>query len=315
MSISVLGAGAFGTALAISLSRDGRSVTLWARDLGNMDQSRENTRRLPGFTFPKSMSVTADLGTAAKADVILLAVPMQSLNTFVQANHDVLNGKTLVACCKGIDLTSGLGPAEIIRRACPDATPAILSGPSFAVDIAAGLPTALTLAVEDGEALQKALSTDNIRLYRSNDLVGVEIGGALKNVVAIACGIAIGAGLGESARAALMTRGFAEMQRYALAKGAEPETLAGLSGFGDLTLTCSSSKSRNFAFGLALGQGAPTQSNATVEGKHTAKAVSIQAQRAELEMPIADMIVAVLDNHLTIKEAVDTLLARPLKEE
>ncbi|MCK0141407.1 NAD(P)H-dependent glycerol-3-phosphate dehydrogenase [Aliiroseovarius sp. F20344] len=315
MSIAVLGAGAFGTALAISLAQDGRSVGLWARDPGDMATARENTRRLPGHAFPDSLTVLNKIEDAQDSQIILLAVPMQKLADFLTENATLFQHKMLVACCKGIDLKSGLGPAEIIRRTCPTATPAILSGPSFAVDIAAGLPTALTLACEDGEALQAALSTSNLRLYRSTDLVGVEIGGALKNVVAIACGIAIGAGLGESARAALMTRGYAEMQRYATLKGAQPETLAGLSGFGDLTLTCSSEKSRNYCFGLTLGRGEPLPEGTTVEGRATAKAVSNIAQQADIEMPIAQMVVAVLDNHLTINEAVDMLLARPLKEE
>ncbi len=315
MSVSVLGAGAFGTALAISLARTGQPVTLWARDLADMATTRENTRRLPGFTFPEALTVTDNLAEATRPDIILLAVPMQTLAGFLRDHAALLNGKTLVACCKGIDLTTGLGPAEIIRRACPAATPAILSGPSFAVDIAAGLPTALTLAVEDGHALQATLSTPNIRLYRSADLVGVEIGGALKNVVAIACGMTIGAGLGESAHAALMTRGFAEMQRFALSRGARAETLAGLSGFGDLALTCSSEKSRNYAYGLALGRGDPLPEGTTVEGKATAKAVSNLAQELGLDMPIADMVVAVLEKHLTVKEAAEMLLTRPLKEE
>lgn len=315
MSISVLGAGAFGTALAISLARDGRPVTLWARDPGDMQEKRQNTRRLPGCEFPDSVIATGDLAKAAKADVLLLAVPMQQLAGFLDTHHGLLAGKTLVACCKGVDLASGHGPAEIIRSKISNATPAILSGPSFAVDIAGGLPTALTLACENGEDLQQMLSTDNLRIYRSSDLVGVEIGGALKNVVAIACGIAMGAGLGESARAALMTRGYAEMQRFAVAQGAEPETLAGLSGFGDLALTCASEKSRNFAFGFALGRSEFLPEGTTVEGKATAKAVSSLARAQGLDMPIADMVVAVLDKHLTIKEAAEALLTRPLKEE
>ncbi|WP_371170193.1 NAD(P)H-dependent glycerol-3-phosphate dehydrogenase [Aliiroseovarius sp. 2305UL8-7] len=315
MTISVLGAGAFGTALAISLSRDGRAVSLWGRDTSDMASENQNTRRLAGFAFPDSLTVQSDLELAAKAQILLIATPMQSLANFLSEHTHMLDGKTLVACCKGIDLSTGLGPAEIIRRTCPNAIPAILSGPSFAVDIAAGLPTALTLAAENAEGLQEALSTANIRIYRSTDLTGVEIGGALKNVVAIACGIATGAGLGESAHAALMTRGYAEMQRFALSRGALPETLAGLSGFGDLALTCSSEKSRNFAYGLALGRGATLPEGTTVEGKATAKAVSNLAKNDNIDLPIAAMVVAVLENHLTIEEAVERLLARPLKEE
>lgn len=313
MSISILGAGAFGTALAISLARDGRPVTLWGRDVADM--GRENLRRLPGFAFPDSLTVTCDLAQATEAEVILLATPMQQLTGFLEANKTLFRHKTLVATCKGVDMQSGLGPAEIIARTTPDATPAILSGPSFAVDIAAGLPTALTLAAKDGARLQAALSTDNLRLYRSTDLIGVELGGALKNVIAIACGISIGAGLGESARAALITRGYAEMQRFAALKGAQPETLAGLSGFGDLALTCTSDKSRNYAFGQMLGRGKTPPEGTTVEGRWTAKAVSNIAKNAEIDMPITDVVMGISDQHITIREGVEMLLARPLKEE
>jgi len=314
-AISVLGAGAFGTALAISLARDGRSVTLWARDLGNMASRRENTRRLPGFPFPESLTVTADLAEAVTAPIILLALPLQQTAPFLEENRAHFTDQTLVACSKGIDIGSGRGPAEIIADLCPGTTPAVLSGPSFAVDIAAGLPTALTIAADNPEPLQRALTTANIRLYRSTDMIGVELGGALKNVVAIACGIAMGAGLGESARAALMTRGYAEMTRFARARGAEPETLAGLSGFGDLALTCTSEKSRNYAFGLALGRGEPIDSSMTIEGRGTAIAVSNEAKKAGIEMPVAEIVVAISESKVTISQAVEILLSRPLKEE
>ena len=314
-SISIIGAGAFGTALAISLARDGREVTLWARDPGDMAATRENTRRLPGFAFPESLNLAGDLETAARADVILLAIPLQKTSRFLSIEAALFQDKTLVSCSKGIDVLSGRGPAEIIRYECPEATPAVLSGPSFAVDIAAGLPTALTLAAADPEPLQHMLSTSNIRLYRSTDMVGVEIGGALKNVIAIACGVAIGAGLGESARAALMTRGYAEMNRFAMSRGAAPETLAGLSGFGDLTLTCTSEKSRNFSYGLALGREAPVAEGTTIEGRGTARAVHFAAQKAGVEMPITDIVVALVNGDVTVKDAVEALLSRPLKEE
>ncbi|MBV7379919.1 NAD(P)H-dependent glycerol-3-phosphate dehydrogenase [Maritimibacter dapengensis] len=314
MSVSVLGAGAFGTALAIAIARSGTPVTLWARDPGDMAETRENTRRLPGFAFPDALTVTDDLD-AALSDIVLIAVPMQKLAGFLTDHANKLSGRTLVATCKGIDLTTGEGPAEIIERTCPNATSALLSGPSFAVDVAAGLPTALTIAAADPEPLQTALSGSNLRLYRATDMTGVEIGGAMKNVIAIACGLAIGAGLGESARAALMTRGFAEMNRFAVARGAEPDTLQGLSGFGDLSLTCTSEKSRNYAYGLHLGRGEVQPEGVTIEGQATAKAVSIAAQNAKIDMPITDMVVAVMAGHITINEASDLLLARPLKEE
>lgn len=314
MSIAVLGAGAFGTSLAIALSRAGKSVTLWARDTRDMARLRENTKRLPGHQFPDALKITDDLAEAS-AEIVLLAVPMQTLKAFLAEHCDKLAGRTLVATCKGIDLETGEGPGEIIRRICPTATPALLSGPSFAVDVAAGLPTALTIAADDPEPLQLALAGGNLRLYRATDLVGVETGGAMKNVIAIACGLTMGAGLGESARAALMTRGFAEMNRFAVARGAEPATLQGLSGFGDLTLTCTSEKSRNFTYGLALGRGEVQPDGVTVEGKATAKAVSIAAQKIAIDMPITNMVVAVMSGHITINEASDLLLARPLKEE
>jgi glycerol-3-phosphate dehydrogenase (NAD(P)+) len=219
-----------------------------------------------------------------------------------------------VACCKGVDLTTLIGPASLIRKACPDAQAAILTGPSFAADIARGLPTALTLAGAD-QALQRLLSTPNLRLYRSDDVIGAELGGALKNVIAIAAGVVIGAGLGESARAALMTRGFSEMSRLALSLGAHAETLAGLSGLGDLVLTCTSAQSRNFRFGQALGAGQPFDASVTVEGAATARAAARLAAQSGIDMPITAMIAALLAERITLPQAITALLTRPLKQE
>ncbi len=314
MSISVLGAGAFGTSLAIALSRAGKDVALWARDTRDMAERRENAKRLPGVQLPDDLVITEDM-SAFGAEIVLLAVPMQTLRGFLADHCDRFTGSTLVATCKGIDLETGDAPGEIMRKSCPNAEPALLSGPSFAVDVAAGLPTALTVAAKDPVALQEALAGGNLRLYRSTDIAGVETGGAMKNVIAIACGLAIGAGLGESARAALMTRGFAEMNRFAIARGAEADTLQGLSGFGDLTLTCTSDKSRNYAYGLALGRGEVQAEGVTIEGKATAKAVSNAAEKLGIDMPITNMVVAVMSGHITINEASELLLARPLKEE
>ncbi|NUH66972.1 NAD(P)-dependent glycerol-3-phosphate dehydrogenase [Sulfitobacter sp. S0837] len=317
MSISVLGAGAFGTALAISLARK-EPVTLWARQLGDMDLTRENSKRLPGCAFPDDLAVTDDFAQAAQADILLLAVPMQKLRDLLTAQADNLAGKHLVACCKGIELRSGCGPVTIIEQTIPNATAAILTGPSFAADIARGLPTALTLACADASAgadLQKALTTENIRLYRTTDTIGAELGGALKNVIAIASGAAIGAGLGESARAAVMTRGYAEMQRLAAHLQAEPTTLAGLSGFGDLTLTCTSEQSRNYRLGQSLGAGHAFDADTTVEGAATARAVDALARDASLDMPITRAVAALLDNELDVATALKSLLTRPLKEE
>lgn len=317
MSIAVLGAGAFGTALAISLGHKG-PVCLWARNMGGMDKARENTSRLPGCSFPAALFVTDMLADAAKADILLVAVPMQKLRAFLTDHAGLLDGKTIVACCKGIELETGKGPLAVIRDTLPLAVPAILTGPSFGADIARGLPTALTLACADpavGEGLQKALTNQNLRLYRTTDTIGAELGGALKNVVAIACGAAIGAGLGESARAALMTRGFAEMERFAQALGAQPETLAGLSGFGDLVLTCTSDQSRNTRYGRSLGCGEAFDPSITVEGAATGRAVLDRARTLGVDMPITQAIAALVTGELRVAQAVDMLLSRPLKEE
>jgi len=320
MSVSVLGSGAFGTALAISLAGNG-PVTLWARDphhASAMQNKRKNEKRLPHVPLPDTLSVTDDITVAAQNQTLLLAVPMQRLRSLLREHAEILAGKTLVACCKGIELNSGLGPIAVLREALPSARPALLTGPSFAADIARGLPTALTLACADAQPgidLQQLLTTTNLRLYRTTDTIGAEQGGALKNVMAIACGAVIGAGLGDSARAALMTRGYAEMQRMALACGAQSETLAGLSGFGDLTLTCSSELSRNYQLGLSIGRGEVFDPSITVEGAATARAAAAKAVDIQIDMPITQTVTNLLDQSLTIAEAVAQLLARPLKEE
>ena len=318
MSIAVLGAGAFGTALAVTLAQNA-PVLLWARDpaqAAEMQTTRRNARRLPGVILPENVSVTAEIDLAQRAEIVLLAMPMQQMGGFLAAHAAALGGKTLVACSKGIDLATGQGPTALIAQHCPQARAAILTGPSFAADIARGLPTALTLACEgDAEALQAQLSTPTLRLYRTSDTVGAELGGALKNVIAIAAGVVIGAGLGDSARAALITRGFAEMSRIAAELGARPETLAGLSGLGDLVLTCTSAQSRNFRFGQALGAGQNFDPAVTVEGLATAKAVSILAQKRGIEMPVAEMVTRLSAQEMTVAQAVQALLSRPLKEE
>ncbi|MCX8954800.1 NAD(P)-dependent glycerol-3-phosphate dehydrogenase [Ruegeria sp. NA] len=320
MNISVLGSGAFGTALAISLSGNG-PVTLWSRNADQarqMHETRENSTRLPGVSLPTNIAVTANIAEASKADILLLAVPMQQLRSALQDHAPVLRGKTLVACCKGIELDSGLGPVAVIRDVVPDAPIALLTGPSFADDIARGLPTALTLACGDtdhGKALQTKLATANLRLYRITDTIGAELGGALKNIMAIGCGAAIGAGLGDSARAALMTRGFAEMQRFAALRGARSDTLMGLSGLGDLVLTCSSELSRNYRFGLSLGLNQPFDQHTTVEGVATARAMSEIAVKEGLDMPISTTVADLSHGAYSVTEAIQNLLNRPLKEE
>ena len=318
MTIAILGGGAFGTALAISMGQD-RPIMLWARDISHLAAHRESPR-LAGVKLPENVTITAEIGAASEADIVLFATPMQSLATFVAQIDLPLTAKALVACCKGLDLASLKGPTDILASRWRDATPAILTGPSFATDIAHGLPTALTLACADegvGTSLQGALSTSTLRLYRSTDVVGAELGGALKNVIAIAAGIVIGAGLGDSARAALMTRGFAELSRFALRMGARSETLMGLSGFGDLVLTCTSDQSRNFRHGLSLGAGAVPDPAQTVEGIATAEAVLKQAIRFGIvsQMPITAMVAKVTQGRIGVAEAVQNLMSRPLKEE
>ena len=313
MTIAIAGAGAFGTALAVALSP--RPVTLYARDV-TIAATRQSLR-LRGVTIPASVTVTTDACNLIGTSAVLLAIPAQALRPFL-ADHPGLEGHRLVACGKGIDLTTLAGATATIAAALPHATPAILTGPSFAADIAQGLPTALTLACADdttGAALQHLLSTPTLRLYRTTDTTGAELGGALKNVIAIACGACIGAGLGESARAALLTRGFAEMQRLAARLGADPETLTGLSGFGDLVLTATSAKSRNYAFGLSLGGNTAFDPATTVEGIATARAVTALGAQLGVDLPITTAVAALCDGRLSIAAAMDSLLTRPLKEE
>ncbi|NRB34428.1 MAG: NAD(P)-dependent glycerol-3-phosphate dehydrogenase [Rhodobacteraceae bacterium] len=318
MSVTVMGAGAFGTALAIALRARG-PVTLWARDadhVADMQSRRENAQRLPGIPLPDQVTPVAKLPKDGAP--ILLAVPMQKLRSAVEKHGAELGDAPLVACCKGIEIATGLGPVGVIRDVIGDRPTALLTGPSFAADIAQGLPTALALACADanlGSDLQARLSTETLRLYRSADVAGAELGGALKNVIAIAAGAAIGAGYGDSARASVMTRGFAEMQRFATLRGAQPETLMGLSGFGDLVLTCTSDLSRNFQLGLTLGRGGDFDPRVTVEGAATAEAVTEDAARLGLDMPITKAVHALVQGQLTASEAMTALISRPLKEE
>lgn len=317
--ILICGAGAFGTALAVSLAQNG-PVTLWARDpdhAQDMRETRRNARRLPGIILPDAVTVISGRLPQGNAPC-LLVMPMQTLGGFLSEHTGALCHRALVACCKGMDLATSLGPTGVIARSCPAAGAAILTGPGFAHDIALGLPTALTLACAGdatGRQLQSLLTTRTLRLYRTTDTIGAELGGALKNVIAIACGAVIGAGLGESARAALMTRGFAEMGRFALAVGAQSETLMGLSGLGDLALTCTSEQSRNYRFGQSIGRGADFDPSITVEGAATARAALARAHALGLDMPITQAVTALVAGELRVEQAMDMLLSRPLKEE
>lgn len=320
MTLTVLGSGAFGTALAAALARKQR-VTLWSRSMAQVEEMREqrrNSSRLPGINLPDGLASTADISTACANDVLLICVPMQHMRRLLQEHRTQLSGKTLIACCKGMEIETGKGPTRIIQEIVPDARAALLTGPSFASEIARGLPTALTLASEDtglGEDLQTLLSTDALRLYRTTDVTGAELGGALKNVIAIACGAVTGAGLGSSARAALMTRGYAEILRLVLELGGKAETLAGLSGFGDLVLTCSSEQSRNYRLGIAIGSEADFDPSVTVEGAATARAVAALARSRDVDMPISTAVAALVAGEQTVKDVMSSLLARSLKEE
>ncbi len=315
--IGVVGAGAFGAALAVALARDGRRVVLWGRDRDAMAAAQRDRAviRLPGARLPDGVAPTADPADLRDCEAVIVALPMQSLAAALPPLG--MSPRYAIAACKGVDGGSLRGPTAILAEVMPDAIVAILSGPSFAADIARGLPTALSLGCADaaaGEALQALLWTPALRLYRTTDVTGVELGGALKNVVAIACGAAIGAGLGESARAALMTRGMAEIARLAAALGARPETLMGLSGMGDLALTCASPASRNFALGHALGAGEPPPV-ATVEGVATAAAALALAGRHGVDLPVTRAVVALVAGCVTVEDAMRRLLDRDPTEE
>jgi glycerol-3-phosphate dehydrogenase (NAD(P)+) len=317
--IGIAGAGAFGTALAVALAKGGREVRLWARDaeqVRRMQDTRRNEAALPGVDLPSGISVHAEISEISGGKALLLAIPMQALGAALDAWPQIDAEQPLVACCKGVDLTTLRGPVNLVNGRRPGAQAAILTGPSFALDIARGLPTALTLATtSDGAALQEGLSTPTLRIYRTDDVIGAELGGALKNVVAIAAGVVIGAGLGDSARAALMTRGYAEMVRLAEALGARPETLAGLSGFGDLVLTCTSPQSRNFRYGHALATGESFDAKITVEGVSTARAVVKLAAHRGLDMPVTAMVNALALGQIALNDAIGQLMSRPLKQE
>jgi len=320
-SISLVGAGAWGTALANATARAGRDVVLYARGdaaAEQIAQTRENPK-LPGIQIAKAITVTGDLARAGKADAVLLVTPAQSLRQAATALAPHLAPNTpVIVCAKGIERGTHQFMTQIVTEVALHAVPAILSGPSFDVDVARGLPTAVTLATADealAKALVQALGSATFRPYHSTDVRGVEIGGAAKNVLAIAAGIVAGRKLGASALAALTTRGFAELMRLGLACGAKPETIAGLSGLGDLLLSCSSPQSRNFSYGIALGRSETPPRGKLVEGEFTAPVLIELANEKNIEMPVASAVAAILGGALTIDEAIETLLTRPFRAE
>jgi glycerol-3-phosphate dehydrogenase (NAD(P)+) len=315
-SIAVIGAGAWGTALAILFARAGKDVTLWARSperVAEMERSRENPR-LKGAALPETLRLTS---TMPGADILLLAVPMQHLRSILPALPQ--NTAPLVLCCKGLETGTLLLPPELVGSR----PAAMLTGPNFAHEVAAGLPAAAVLAMPEAETrtrLIAALKTDTLRLYGSADIMGAALGGAAKNVIAIAAGVVIGAGLGENARAALITRGLAEIARLAAALGGKAETVSGLSGLGDLLLTCTGLSSRNFSLGLALGEGRSlaeilASRSSVTEGVATAPALLARARAVGVEMPITEAVTRLLAGEMTVGQTMAALMSRALKDE
>lgn len=325
-TIGVVGAGAWGTALAIAVQRAGLDTTLWARDASlaeDINRSHRNERRLPGKALDPAIHATPDIAGAARKDIVLLAAPAQSLRSVANLlTPHLANGTPVIIAAKGLEQATGKRMSEVLREELPGAVAAVLSGPSFAADVAAGLPTAITLAAPDGIGadLAAAIGHKLFRPYWTSDITGVEIGGSVKNVLAIAAGIIEGKGLGASAHAALVTRGFAELARFGRAFGARPGTLTGLSGLGDLILTTSSPQSRNMAFGLALGRGASlveatSTGTGIAEGVWTAAAVARVAGQRGIDMPIASAVAGIVDGTLLVDAAIEGLLARPFRSE
>jgi glycerol-3-phosphate dehydrogenase (NAD(P)+) len=324
--IGIVGAGAFGTALAQTSARAGRKVSLFARDpaqVAEINGKHCNSKALKGCRLDPAVKATGDLTALAPCDAIILALPMQATRPVLEALALALPGKApLISAAKGIERGTLLFATDLVADQVPGHPVAILSGPSFAADIAAGLPTAVTLAAGDpflAQGLAQALNAPTFRIYHTTDVRGVEIGGAAKNVLAIAAGVVAGRGLGESARAAIVTRGFAELRRFGAAFGAKPETLMGLSGLGDLLLTASSQQSRNFSLGLRLGGGMTVQealaSGKLSEGAETASALMELAKARDIDMPISGMVDALLKGWVTVDGALEALLARPQRAE
>jgi glycerol-3-phosphate dehydrogenase (NAD(P)+) len=324
-SIGVIGAGAWGTALAQVLASDGSAVLLWAREaevVAEINAARTNSAFLPGASLAPAIRATSDLAELAHLPVLLVVTPAQHLAAVLAGLPD--GPRDLVLCAKGIEAGTGRLMADIAAAAAPSATVAVLSGPTFAHEVAGGLPTAVTLACSGGEEqwarLAPLLARPTLRPYYSDDVIGAEIGGAVKNVLAIACGVVDGLGLGQNARAALIARGYAEMLRFGEARGARAETLAGLCGLGDLVLTCSSLSSRNFTLGRALGEGlsaaeALAGKASVAEGAATAPILADLARRSGVAMPIVDAVSRLLAGDIPARAAVAELLARPLRAE
>ncbi|NIJ08141.1 glycerol-3-phosphate dehydrogenase (NAD(P)+) [Sphingomonas vulcanisoli] len=323
MRIGVIGAGAWGTALA-QVAVQGGAACLWAFEpdvVRSIREEQENTLYLPGIPLSPAIRVTSDLADLAGSDALLVVTPAQHMRAILAGAP--VGTTPLLLCAKGIEAGSMALMSEVAAEVCPEAPIAVLSGPTFAGEVAAGLPTAITLACEDAalaDRLAERIALPHFRPYTSHDVIGAEVGGAVKNVLAIGCGVVEGAGLGRNARAALIARGFAEMSRFGRARGADPATLAGLAGLGDLVLTCSSEQSRNFTLGLGLGRGQSAASlladrRTVAEGAATAPVLVEAARRAGVDMPIAQAVAALIAGEMTVEEAIGALLTRPLKNE
>ena len=328
MKIVVAGGGAFGTGLAFVLTSDDQAHTsLLVRNktqAATMIKTRENSARLPNITLPARLDITANAKVLETADIILSVVPSKAQQEFARLAQPYLkNDASFVICSKGFDPDTGGLVSDVVRKVLKNQHIAILSGPGFAVDIAKGLPTAMTLAADEikiAEDLSQIISRKNFRLYASNDPIGVQTGGALKNVLAIAAGIVVGAQLGESARASVIARGLAELSRYIVYMGGKPETASGLAALGDLVLTASSEQSRNYRFGIAIGQGAmPSdlmgEGKPLVEGVNAAQAAAGIAQHNNLALPLTKSVADIISGQLKVQDAISLLLARPLRVE
>jgi len=325
-TVAVLGAGAWGTALAQVAAAGGRGVTIWAREpevVAGINERQENPLFLPNIKLNPVVRAVSELAEAAEADLILAVPPAQYMRSVLKALRPHLDGQPVVLCAKGVERGSLALMTDVLAEELPDVAPAVLSGPGFAKDVARGLPTATTIASPDQALAQRIVATIGLptfRPYVADDLIGAEIGGAVKNVIAIACGVAEGRKLGDGARAALITRGFAELTRLGLAMGAKAETLSGLCGLGDLVLTCVSLTSRNTSLGAALGEGRKladvlAERISVAEGMESAPAVVALAKKHKVEMPISEAVEAIVAERISIDEAITALLSRPFKAE
>lgn len=326
-NIGIIGAGAWGTALAQTLADENRHVAMWAREpevVASINNVHENTMYLPGIKLHNGITATESLSALKDCGILLLVTPAQHVRASLSAlQSEIAEGKPIVICAKGIEIDTGNLMTQVAAEVAPKASIAILTGPTFAAEIARGLPSAVTIAAKDKDVAQEIrekLGSKTLRPYITDDMIGTQIGGAVKNVIAIACGIIYGKEMGESAKAALMTRGLAEMARLTSAMGGKKETLMGMCGFGDMVLTCSSMQSRNFSLGVALAQGQSladimADRKSVAEGVHTAKALMTMAKKHAVDMPISEAVFRCVNGDATVDQAIEELLDRPLRPE